>query len=76
MSTNSSTGNSSGAASHRFYLRLCVGFIGLALALLALFNLAVDPLGAYPFSALKIFQPYRGRFTSRAGKSEAVAHGT
>jgi hypothetical protein len=75
VSTNSSTGNSNGAESHRFYLRLCVGFICLVLALLALFNLAVDPLGAYPFAALKIFQPYRGRFTSRAGKSEAVAHG-
>ena len=72
---NSSTGNSSEPRRHRSYLRVSVGTVGLALLLLALFNLAVDPFGAYPLTALKIFQPYRGRFTSRAGKSEAVAHG-
>jgi hypothetical protein len=75
VSTNSSTGSSNGAQPHRSYLRLCLCVLGLALALLASFNLAVDPLGAYSITALKIFQPYRGRFTSRAGKSEAVAHG-
>ncbi len=71
---SSSTGNSSEPLPHRFYLRVGVGTTALALALLALFNLAVDPLGAYPLVALKVFQSYRGRFTSRAGKSEAVAH--
>jgi hypothetical protein len=73
--TNLSTGSSSDGSTHRYYLRLCLGGIVLVLGLLALFNLAVDPLGAYPLTALKIFQSYRGRFTTRAGKAEAVAHG-
>ncbi len=72
---NSSTGNSNEPPSHRSYLRVCLGTTALALVLLALFNLMVDPFGAYPLAALKIFQSYRGRFTSRAGKSETVAHG-
>jgi hypothetical protein len=75
VSKNSFIGSSNEAHRHRFYLRVCLGVIALGLVLLALFNLLVDPLGAYRFSALGLFQPYRGHFTSRAGKSEAVAHG-
>jgi hypothetical protein len=75
VSTNSSIGNSDLAGSHRFYLGLGCGCIAFCLAVFALLNLLVDPLGMWPLAGLKIFEPYRGRFTSRTAKAEAVAHG-
>ena len=75
MSTNSSTGSSNGAREHRSYLRILGGCVFGCLALLAIFNLVVAPLSTYPAVALPWLQPYRGHFTSRAAKAEAVAHG-
>ena len=75
MSTNSSTGSSNEGRAHRSYLFVLGGCIFGCLGLLAIFNLLVDPLGAYPATGLPWLQPYRGHFTSRAAKAEAVAHG-
>ncbi len=54
---------------------MLAGCIFACLALLAIFNLLIDPLGSYPAVALPWLQPSRGHFTGRAAKAEAVAHG-
>ncbi len=50
------------------------GCVFACLFFLAVFNLLVDPLGAYPAIGLHSLDAYRGRFSTRAAKAEAVAH--
>ncbi len=75
MSTNSSTGSSSQGRTHRIYLRILGCCLFGCLALLAIFNLLVNPLGAYPSIGLTSLEHYRGHFATRAAKAEALAHG-
>jgi hypothetical protein len=50
---------------------LCVAFVGLAIV--ALVNLMVDPIGAFPNLHIRSLEPYRPRVDNRTAKAE-LAH--
>ncbi len=59
-------------ASSRLYCRIFAGVAFAGLTGVAAFNLLVDPVGAYPWFAVKNIEPYRPQITSRAAKSEML----
>jgi hypothetical protein len=57
------------------YCQLVVASAVAALALIALFNVLVDPFGAYPAIHLKTFDPFRGSVFTRLARAEMARSG-
>src|SRR5436190_11758900 len=57
------------------YCQRVVLFAGAALAVIALFNLLVDPFDAYPAVHLKTFDRFRGGVFTRLARAEMVRSG-
>jgi hypothetical protein len=57
------------------YCKLVLGIVLPALALVAAFNLLVDPLGAYPKVGLKKFERARDTRFTRVGRAELARRG-